>query len=394
MAAHGGFAAAGRALRAPKSTLSRRVAALEKRLGVRLIERSTRRFRVTEIGQAFYERCRIVVMDVEQADAIVSEALGEPRGIVRCACPLGLVEALTPAFVGFMRAFPKAKLQIVAVDRAVGLIDERIDVAIRVRTALDADAALTMRTLGRSSRILVAAPSLAAACAAVDVAALSDLPTLATTDQMGEIIWEFLGPDGEPRAIRHEPRMTSVDFVAVRDAAVAGLGVALLPDHTCRAELASGRLAHVFPQWRTEDGIIHLVFTTRRGLPPVVRAFIDHLAGAFRSGEALPLGVRTGVSRMARRNSANRHSTADFAARRSLSGVRGSSWAFHSWRRVRPRPSHRPGTYRRPSRSCRSPGGRRSEISWSWRSTRPPHWRGISPSPRPRSRTAGESRSP
>jgi DNA-binding transcriptional LysR family regulator len=100
---------------------------------------------------------------------------------------------------------------------------------------------------------------------------------------MGEIVWEFSGPDGELRSIRHEPRMTCVDFQALRDAAVTGLGVALLPDHTCRGELASGRLVHVFPQWRTEDGIVHLVFTTRRGLPPVVRAFIDHLAGAFRN---------------------------------------------------------------------------------------------------------------
>jgi DNA-binding transcriptional LysR family regulator len=281
---HGGFAAAGRALRAQKSTLSRRIAALETRLGIRLIERSTRRFRVTEIGHAFYERCRIVVMDVEQADAVVSEALGEPRGVVRCSCPLGLVEALSSTFVGFMKAFPKAKLQIVAVDRAVGLIDERIDVAVRVRAALDTDAALTMRTLGRSGRILVAAPNLAASCASDDVAAVSDLPTLATTDQMGEIVWEFSGPDGQQRLIRHEPRMTCVDFTALRDAAVAGLGVALLPDHTCRGELASGRLVHVFPQWRREDGIVHLVFTTRRGLPPVVRAFIDHLAGAFRHG--------------------------------------------------------------------------------------------------------------
>jgi DNA-binding transcriptional LysR family regulator len=138
--------------------------------------------------------------------------------------------------------------------------------------------------LGRSSRILVAAPALAAACASGDVVVLSDLPTLATTDQMGEVVWEFTGPEGEPRSIRHEPRMTCVDFQALRDAAVAGLGVALLPDHACRGELANGSLAHVFPQWRTEDGIVHLVFTTRRGLPPVVRAFIDHLAGAFRHG--------------------------------------------------------------------------------------------------------------
>ena len=282
---HGGFAAAGRAMRAPKSTLSRRIARLEARLGVRLIERSTRRFRVTEIGQAFYERCRMIMMDAQQADAVVFEAIGEPRGVVRCSCPLGLVEALSPTFCSFMRTFPKAKLQVMAIDRPVGLIDERIDVAIRVRATLETDAALTMRSLGRSSRILVAAPALAASCAGGDVAALCELPTLATTDQMGEIAWAFSGPEGAQRTIRHEPRMACVDFLALRDAAVAGLGVALLPEHTCRSELAMGSLVHVFPQWYTEDGIVHLVFTTRRGLPPVVRAFIEHLAGAFRHGK-------------------------------------------------------------------------------------------------------------
>jgi len=79
------------------------------------------------------------------------------------------------------------------------------------------------------------------------------------------------------------PHMTCVDFGALRDAAVAGLGVALLPDHACSVQLASGELIQVFPEWRTEEGIVHLVFTTRRGLPPAVRAFIDHLAAAFRA---------------------------------------------------------------------------------------------------------------
>src|SRR6201999_384106 len=93
--AHGGFAAAGRALRMPKSTLSRRVAALEARLGVRLIERSTRRFRVTEVGQAFHERCRTLVLDAKQAEAIVAEAKAEPHGRIRFSCPTGLVASLS-----------------------------------------------------------------------------------------------------------------------------------------------------------------------------------------------------------------------------------------------------------------------------------------------------------
>ncbi|HMA50900.1 MAG TPA: LysR substrate-binding domain-containing protein [Magnetospirillaceae bacterium] len=279
--AHGGFAAAGRALRAPKSTLSRRIAALEARLGVRLIERSTRRFRVTEVGQAFLERCQAILLEVQQAEATVSEALSEPRGVVRCSCPLGLVESLSETFSGFLQRFPKVRLQILALDRPVDLIAERIDVAIRVRARLDTDAALTMRTLGKSSRILVAAASLASACDG-DISALASLPTLAMTDQIGEIVWEFTDAAGTPRAIRHEPRLTCVDFGALRDAAVAGLGVALLPDHACWAQIAKGDLVQVFPEWRTEEGIVHLVFTTRRGLPPAVRAFIDHLAAALR----------------------------------------------------------------------------------------------------------------
>lgn len=278
---NGGFTAASRVLRAPKSTVSRRIAGLEQRLGVRLIERSTRRFRVTEVGQAFYERCRTIMLDVQQADAAVSEALGEPRGAVRCSCPLGLVETLSPTFSSFLLRFPKAKLQVVALDRLVDLITERVDLAIRVRTTLDSDASMLIRTLGHSSRILVAAPKVASLCTSGDIAILSDLPTLATTDQMGEIVWDFSGPENEKLSIRHEPRMTCADFAALRDAAAAGLGVALLPEHACRSELANGKLVRVFPQWKGTEGIIHIVFTTRRGLPPVVRSFIDHLALTF-----------------------------------------------------------------------------------------------------------------
>jgi DNA-binding transcriptional LysR family regulator len=279
---HGGFTAAGRALGLPKSTLSRRIAALETRLGVRLIERSTRRFRVTEVGQAFYERCRTIVLDVQQADAVVSDALGEPHGIVRCSCPLGLMEALSPTLTSFLKTYPKAQLQMVAVDRAVDLIDERIDVAIRVRTALTTDAALIMRTLGHSSRILVAAPKLAKLCKKGDLDALSELPTLASTDQIGLVTWDFFDANGTQRSVTHQPRMTCADFGALRSAALAGLGIALLPEHFCSKELDEGSLVHVLPKWCTEVGIVHIVFTTRRGLPPVVRAFIEHLASSFK----------------------------------------------------------------------------------------------------------------
>jgi DNA-binding transcriptional LysR family regulator len=281
--AHGGFAAAGRALRIPKSKLSRRVAELEGRLSVRLIERTSRRFRTTEIGQSFYENCRSALAAVERAEAVVAASQSEPRGLVRFACPTGLVEVVMPGLPDFLRLYPRVNVQIVAADRPVDLITERIDVALRVRVKLDSDAALTMRTLAKSRRILLASPALANSFAqSGDIAMLAALPTLSTSDAAGPATWMLEGPGGEIRSVTHEPRFSCGDFAALRDAAVAGLGVALLPDHSCAAAMRAGHLVRVFPDWQAQEGIVHLVFTTRTGLPPQVRAWIDHLAGRFR----------------------------------------------------------------------------------------------------------------
>lgn len=277
--AHGGFAAAGRALREPKSKLSRRVAGLEERLGLRLIERSSRRFQVTETGQAFYERCRAMLAEAEQAEALVLQAQTEPHGRVRFSCPTGMVDAIADVIASFLARYPKVRLQLVATDRPVDLIAERIDLALRVRTALTSDAAMTMRSLGRSTRILVASPALAAGIGTIDQ--LASVPALATSDDGDTQSWSLETDDGVRRAITVEPRLGSADMPAVRRAAIEGLGVALLPDHICREALLEGRLVRVLPAWRGQQGIVHLVFTTRRGLPPAVRALIDHLAENF-----------------------------------------------------------------------------------------------------------------
>lgn len=277
--AHGGFAAAGRALREPKSKLSRRIAGLEDRLGLRLIERSSRRFRVTDTGLAFYERCRAILAEAEQAEALVLQAQAEPHGRIRFSCPTGMIEPISGLISSFLARYPKVRLQFVATDRAVDLIEERIDLALRVRTALTSDAALTMRSLGRSTRILVACPQLASQV--TDVEQVATLPVLATNDIADDLEWHLETQDGRKHVVRIEPRMGCTDMVAVRNAAIDGLGIAILPDHVCREALAAGRLVHVLPAWRGLQGIVHLVFTTRRGLPPAVRALIDHLAVGF-----------------------------------------------------------------------------------------------------------------
>ncbi|MDR6872140.1 DNA-binding transcriptional LysR family regulator [Bosea sp. BE125] len=282
--AHGGFAPAGRALREPKSKLSRRVAALEDRLGLRLIERSSRRFRVTDTGLAFYDRCRAIMAEAEQAEALVMQAQAEPHGRIRFSCPTGMVEPISSLISSFLAKFPKVRLQLVATDRPVDLIAERIDLALRVRAALTSDAALTMRTLGLSMRILVAAPRLASKVA--DVEQLTALPTLSTSDDADDLEWHLEAKDGRSRSVRIVPRMGCADMMAVRRAAIDGLGVAILPDHVCRDALSDGRLVQVLPAWHGLEGIVHLVFTTRRGLPPAVRALIDHLAIGFQKEAA------------------------------------------------------------------------------------------------------------
>lgn len=276
---HGGFAPAGRALREPKSKLSRRVAGLEARLGVRLIERSSRRFRVTDVGQSVYERCRAMLAEAERAETMVAEAQSEPHGLIRMSCPTGLVEPIAGIVTRFLDRYPKVRLQLVAIDRPVDLIEERIDVALRVRTSLDGDASLTMRSLGNSMRILVASPQIASRIANVE--GLASFPTLATSDDQGDVDWYLETEDGRTHVLRHTPRMGCADFTAVRAAAIAGLGVALLPDHTCRESLQAGALVRLLPAWHGVRGLVHLVFTTRKGLPPAVRKFIDALASGF-----------------------------------------------------------------------------------------------------------------
>jgi DNA-binding transcriptional LysR family regulator len=285
--AHGGFAAAGRALRQPKSKLSRHVAQLERRLGVRLIERSSRRFRVTEIGRAYYDHCRNALTEIERGEKAIAAAQTEPAGVVRFSCPTGLMELIGDILPAFMAQYPKVRMQIVAANRPVDLIHEAIDVALRVRLKLDSDAELTLRTLAKSRRILVASPALVNRLTEErpsdlgDIQRLASLPTLSASEERGPVTWDLVGPDGNTLMLQHEPRLSTSELASLRNAAVAGLGIALLPDHICRPHLGSGQLLRLFPDWHSLDGIVHLVFTTSRGLTPAVRAWIDHLAHHF-----------------------------------------------------------------------------------------------------------------
>jgi DNA-binding transcriptional LysR family regulator len=284
--AHGGFTAAGRALKIPKSKLSRRVAQLEERLGARLIERSSHRFNVTDIGQLFYERCRSMLAEAERAKATVCEANSEPRGPIRLSVPLGLIDVSVAAMLpGFMAKYPHVQLQVLATDRRIDLVDERVHVAIRASTKPDTEQDLMMRTLGKARRVLVATPELARRIGETDIRRLADVPTVSMSDPTSEWVehdtWEFTGPDGAMHSFNHRPRFTCRNVPALVAALRAGVGVGLMFEHVCAQDLQEGKLVQLFPEWHTTEGTIYLVFTTARGLPPAVRALINFLVEAF-----------------------------------------------------------------------------------------------------------------
>jgi len=277
------FSAAARMLAVPKSRVSRRIALLEERLGVRLLERSTRRINITEAGKQVYEHARAVILEAEAVEEVALRLKTEPRGLVRISCPLGFQRAISDPLPDFLLANPLLRVQVVMTNRRVDLIEESIDIAIRVRERLDTDGDLQMKRIGVSKRILVASPSLLGGMGPPDAPGdLQRFPLLHQHEQQGAIGWVLANAAGEQALVDVLPRLATGDFVTLIHAARAGIGIALLPRANCEAELASGELVQVLPDWGAADGILHLVFTSRRGMLPGVRAVIDFTANALR----------------------------------------------------------------------------------------------------------------
>lgn len=281
---HSGFAPAGRALCMPKSKLSRRIAMLEERLGVRLIQRTTRHFSVTEVGQTYYEHCKAMLVEAEAAQEAIEVTRGEPRGIVRMTCPVALLHANVGAMLSdFMANNPLVTVHLEATNRRVDPVAEAIDIAIRVRPPPIQDSDLVMRVLANRSQCLVASPILIKGHRLPLVPAdLTDWPSLGLGVWQQSHIWNLFGPDEAQIALHHTPRFVTSDMIALRNAALAGVGVVQLPTMMVCDQLAQGKLIRLLQDWAPRHEIIHVVFPSRRGLLPLVRALIDYLAQRFK----------------------------------------------------------------------------------------------------------------
>lgn len=280
---HGGFAAAGRAVGIPKSKLSRRVGALEARLGVRLIQRSTRRFAVTEIGQEYYEHCIAMLVEAEAAEEVIERSRAEPQGIVRVSCPPALVCFQVGDMIArFMATNPRVAVHLESTSRRVDPIGDAIDVAIRVRFPPIEETDHVMRVLGNSEQRLVASASCLERLKEPAVpASLGDLPSVGFGPAHREHVWQLLGPDGAAASVRYTPRLVTDDITQLRSAALLGVGVAQLPVMAIDNDIANGSLVDILPDWRPKAGVVHAVFPSRRGLLPAVRGLLDHLANEY-----------------------------------------------------------------------------------------------------------------
>ncbi|KRD18619.1 LysR family transcriptional regulator [Acidovorax sp. Root267] len=280
----GGFAAAGRALGIPKSRLSRRVSDLETQLGVRLLQRTTRKLSLTEVGEAYLRHCQAMRESAQAAADTVAQVQTTPRGTIRVSCPVTLAQTvLAELMPQFLANYPEVRIDMLVSNRAVNLVEEGIDVALRVRPSVDDSGSMVVKRLDHTTQILVASPELLIRQGTPKTLDdLAKLDSIAMSAPEGRSIWNLIGPGGVHQMVQHTPRYVADDLLTLKYAAVAGTGVCWMPDYMCQEEMRERKLVRVLPDWAPAPAIVHAVFPSRRGLSPAVRRFLDYL------GEAMP----------------------------------------------------------------------------------------------------------
>lgn len=275
-----GFSAAARQLGISKSAVSKQVARLEDLLGARLLQRTTRKLALTEVGRVFHEHCTRMLAEAEEAERAVSSLSAEPRGLLRLNAPMSFgVLHIAPHLPEFLARHPDVRIDMTLNDRYVDLVDEGYDLAVRI--ARMADSALVARRLAPMRHVVCAAPSYLARRGTPKVPA-----ELAQHDCLGYSYmatgddWVFGGPDG-PVSVRVSGSLRANNGEALRSAALAGVGIVRAPTFLAGPDLKAGRLKPILCDFVPQDSAIYAVYPHRRHLTPKVRAFIDFLAERF-----------------------------------------------------------------------------------------------------------------
>ena len=285
----GGFAAAGRHLGIPKSKLSRRVAELEARLGVRLLQRTTRKISLTAVGTVYLRHCSAVRDEAQAAQEAIEHVHTEPRGTLRVACPVTLaLTTIGPLVPASLARHPLVRKDMRVSNRVVDLVEDGVDIALRVRPTLEDSASLVVKNFGLSRTLLVASPQqLHRQWQPTGPDGLVGLDPVSMSAVDGKGSWGVHGPAGAEYTLEHQPRYWADDLATPRFAVLGGIGMCFMTEYICEDELRSGHLVEVLPGWSPRPGIFHAVYPSRRGMVPAVRAFLDFLGESIHA-EGMP----------------------------------------------------------------------------------------------------------
>ena len=267
-------------LRTPKATLSRKLRQLEQQIGAVLIKRGPQRLETTEIGEAFRHRCERIAAETHDASLIASEMQSQLRGIMRISIPFGLGSTwISRALADFAVRYPDLRLSIHVTNRWVDVSEEPYDIAICIGRVRNEQ--LPVRQLAELPRGLYASPDYCERKGMPQAPAeLVQHDCIMLETQINDGLWS-VASSGRGAV---SPRLTTSDIIVAREMAVAGVGIAMLTQAVCEAEVKAGRLVRLLPQWRIPPVVIAAMFLERRYMPLRIRAFIDLMAEAIRSG--------------------------------------------------------------------------------------------------------------
>jgi DNA-binding transcriptional LysR family regulator len=276
---HGGFSAAERATDIPKSKLSRRVYNLEEHLGVRLIQRSSRHFAVTEIGMNVYRHAQVMMNAAQAAHDLVDHLSIQPRGVIKVSLPVSIAQnEIAKILPKFLKTYPEIKVQLIVSNRRVDIINEGIDVALRVRSNLDDDPNLVLRQFENIEQHLFSSQAYLNEFGELKQPEdLSQHHILSMSDEHLDQYIVVHDDKNQQKKIKVNPMVMGSDLMMLAQLARQNCGIALLPDTIVQDYVQSGELVRVLPDWKAPHGIFHAVYPSRRGLLPAVRVFIDYL---------------------------------------------------------------------------------------------------------------------
>lgn len=282
---HGGFSAASEASNITKSKLSRRILDLEAKFNVTLIQRSTRHFKVTPLGQEFFEECAKIIEQADNAQNVLLKQEIELQGLIKISCPPVMMEhQIRPILNQFLKKYPKVRVELALTSRRIDVLHDDIDLAIRTNFSSNEDSSIIVRDVIKTTHCLVISPELLGDREIQHVTELCEFPTIVLGIDKQHYHWHLHHiQQREEIDIPLQPRVKSNDLMGAYYAVLDGLGIADLPYLTVERDIASGRLIHLLPEWCSNIGVVQLVYASRKGQRLVMEKLIEDLVEGIRA---------------------------------------------------------------------------------------------------------------